>query len=210
MLGFLQCHLNDGYTRDLPLMCLDFIRTRTYAHTYTRAHTFTHPHTPHTHTYTHHKHTQGPEDKRTNDQNLAPFVIVDAEGKPVGPVQDNDAGVWVWVWVWVWVCTCVHARAPVRACPFVGSCYAQHLQAADFKRMHVRRAHPLKAALHLGSTGYQKYFPLSVVDGVELRRCQTWVPSSFRINLSPHLLSAADFSRNGSGNVAVFDRLSQT
>ncbi|KAF5836413.1 phosphoglycerate mutase [Dunaliella salina] len=34
---------------------------------------------------------RGPEDKKVSDQNLAPFVIVDEEGKAVGPVQDNDA-----------------------------------------------------------------------------------------------------------------------
>lgn len=34
---------------------------------------------------------RGPEDKQVSDQNLDAFVIVDEAGKPVGPVEDNDA-----------------------------------------------------------------------------------------------------------------------
>lgn len=34
---------------------------------------------------------RGPPEKPVSDQSLAPFVIVDAAGKPVGPVEDGDA-----------------------------------------------------------------------------------------------------------------------
>lgn len=36
---------------------------------------------------------QGTEDAQVSDQFLEPFVIVDAQGAPVGPVEDGDAGV---------------------------------------------------------------------------------------------------------------------
>lgn len=34
---------------------------------------------------------QGTEEKPVSDQNLEPFVIVDAAGAPVGTVEDGDA-----------------------------------------------------------------------------------------------------------------------
>lgn len=34
---------------------------------------------------------RGPEDRPVSDQNIDPFVIVDADNKPVGTVEDGDA-----------------------------------------------------------------------------------------------------------------------